>query len=98
MIGVDALGAVGGDGLDIAAVGVLIGDVPLAGGSGAEDVNFVLPIIPRPEHLIHELLIDFRGYPVDADADANLASGEINRLHSLQRGDVRLYLLFLFSR
>ena len=42
MIGVDALGAVGGDGLDIAAVGVLVGDVPLAGGGGAEDVNLAL--------------------------------------------------------
>ena len=98
MIGVDALGAVGGDGLDVLAICVLIGDVPLTGGSGAEDMNFILPIIPRPEQLIHELLIDFRGYPVDADADADLTSGEINRLHSLQRGDVRLYLLFLFSR
>ena len=98
MIGVDALGAVGGAGLDVAAVGVLIGDVPLAGGSGAEDMNSILPIIPSPEQLIHELLVDFRGYPVDADADADLASGEVNRLHSLQRGDIRLYLLSLFSR
>ena len=98
VIGVDALGAVGCDSLDIAAVGVLICDVPLAGGGGAEDVNFVLPIIPRPEQLIHELLVDLCGYPVDADADADLPSSEVHRLHRLQRRNVGLYLFFLFSR
>ena len=98
LIGIHALGAVGGQSFDIAPVSVLFGNGPLSGSAGAQDFNAASCVIAGAESLHHEFLVDIYGYPVGTDTDANLSGGQVYRLHCFQRLDVFGDQRFLFSR
>ena len=98
LIGVHALGAIGGQGFDIAPVGIFLGNGPLSGSAGAQDFNAASCVIAGTEGFHHEFLVDIYGYPVSTDTDADLSGGQIYRLHRLQCFDVFGDQRFLFSR
>ena len=84
MVGAHPLGAVGGNGFHIAAVGVFLPDAPLAGGFGAQDFNTILHIVIGGEQLHHELLVHLDGHPVRANAHPNFTSAQVLGLDGLQ--------------
>ena len=84
MVGAHPLGAVGGNGFHIAAVGVFLPDAPLAGGFGAQDFNTIPHIVIGGEQLHHELLVHLDGHPVRANAHANFSSAQILGLNGFQ--------------
>ena len=45
-------------------------------------MDFVPCISACANDLIQKLLVDLLGYPVDANADADLTGSQIHRLHS----------------
>ena len=86
VVGAHPLGAVGGVGLYIAAVGVFLPDTPLAGGFRAQDSDTVPHIVIGGEQLHHELLVHLDGHPVRTNAHADFTSAQVlglNRLQSL---------------
>ena len=84
MVGAHPLGAVGGIGFYIAAVGVFLPDAPLAGGFGAQDFDTVPHIVIGGEQLHHELLVHLDGHPVRANAHPNFTSAQVLGLDGLQ--------------
>ena len=97
VVSIDALGAVGGDRLDVTAVKGLVGHIPLAGMGRIQHMDFVSCVGTGADDLIQELLVDFFRHPVDTNADANLTGSQIHRLHSSQGFDVTGEQLFLFG-
>ena len=97
VIGIDALGAVGGNRLDVAAVKGFVGHIPFAGMGRIQHMDFVSCVGTGADDLIQELLVDFFRHPVDTNADANLTGSQIHRLHSSQSFDVTGEQLFLFG-
>ena len=98
VIGIDALGAVGGDRLDIAAVKGFVGHIPLAGMGRIQHMDFVPCVGAGADDLIQKLLVNLPGYPVDANADTNLPGSQIYRLDSFQSGYIFLKQSCLFFR
>ena len=90
VVGIDALGAVGGYRLDVAAVKGLVGHIPLAGMGRIQNMDFVPCVGAGADDLIQELLVDFFRHPVDTNADANLPGSQIHRLHRFQSGNISL--------
>ena len=90
VVGVDPLGAVGGDCLDVAAVKGFVGHIPLAGMGRIQHMDFILSVGTGADDLIEKLLVDFLWHPVDANADADLTGTQIHRLHSFQSGNILL--------
>ena len=98
VVGIDALGAVGGDCLDVAAVKGLVGHIPLAGMGRIQHMDFVPGVGAGANHLIQELLVAFFRHPVDSNADADFAGSQIHRLHSFQSGNISLKQSCFFFR
>ena len=98
MVGIDALGAVGGDRLDVAAVKGFVGYIPLTGMGRIQHMDFVPCVGAGADDLIQELLVDFFRHPVDTNADANLPGSQIHRMHSSQGINVLGKQFFLFGR
>jgi len=84
VVGAHPLGAVGGIGFYIAAVGVFLPDTPLAGGFGAQDFDTIPHIVIGGEQLHHELLVHLDGHPVRTNAHANFSSAQVLGLDGLQ--------------
>ena len=90
MVGIDALGAIGGDCLDVAAVKGFVGHIPLTGMGRIQNMDFVPGVGASADDLIQKLLIDLLGHPVDANADTDLTGSQIYRLYSFQSGNISL--------
>ena len=84
VVGAHALGAVGGVSLDIGPVKVFLGDIPLAGGLGAQDFDTILGLPIGSEQLHHKLLIYVDRNPIRANTHTDLPSAQVVRLDSLQ--------------
>ena len=97
MVGIDPLGAIGGNSLDIAAIHGFGGHIPFTGVGRIQNLDLVPGIAAGAEHLIHELLVDFLGYPVDTDPDADFTGSQIHRLHRCQSFNVPGKQFFLFG-
>ena len=98
MVGAHPLGAVGGNGFHIAAVGVFLPNTPLAGGFGAQDSDTVPHIVIGGEQLHHELLVHLDGHPVRANAHPNFTSAQVLGLDSLQSLHISAGGFFLIVR
>ena len=96
LIGVDALGAVGTDGLDIAAIRAFTFNAPLAGDTGIVDLYAPLCAAgcaqrfkDKPAHIVGV-------QPCSAQPDGDLAGSEVGGLHLRQCLGVDLILRVLF--
>ena len=95
-IGVDALGAVGTDGLDIAAILALALNTPLAGDAGIVDLHAPLCAAGCPQRFEDKPADIFGVQPCSAQPDGDLAGGEVGGLHLRERISVDLILRVLF--
>jgi len=95
LIGVDALGAVGTDGLHIAAIRAFAFDTPLAGDTGVVDFHFETGAAGCIQSIEDELSDIFRIQPCRAQPDGDLAGGEVSGLYPCQRLGVDLILRVL---
>ena len=96
LIGVDALCAVGTDGLHIAAILALALDAPLAGDAGIVDLHAPLRAAGCPQRFKDEPADIFGVQPCSAQPDGDLAGGEVGGLHPRQCIGVDLILRVLF--
>ena len=83
LIGVDALGAVGADGLHIAAILILALNAPFAGDIGVVDFHFETGAAGCIQNIKKKLTNIIRIQPCCAQPDGDLAGGKVYRLHSL---------------
>ena len=95
LIGVDALGAVGADGLHIAAILALALDTPLAGDAGIVDLHAPLRAAGCAQRFKNKSAHIFSVQPCSAQPDGDLAGGEVYRLHLCQSISVDLILRVL---
>ena len=95
-IGVDALGAVGADGLDIAAVLALALDAPLAGDAGIVDLHAPLRAAGCPQRFKDKPADIFGVQPCRTQPHGNFAGGEVGGLHLRERIGVDLIPRVLF--
>ena len=95
-IGVDALCAVGTDGLDIAAILALALNTPLAGDAGIVDLHTPLRAAGCPQRFEDKPADIFGVQPCSAQPDGDLAGGEVGGLHLRERISVGLILRVLF--
>jgi len=96
LIGVDALCAVGTDGLDIAAILALALDAPLTGDAGIVDLYAPLCAAGCPQRFKDKPAHIVGVQPCSAQPDGNLAGGEVYWLHLCQSIGVDLILRVLF--
>ena len=95
LIGVDALCAVGTDGLDIAAILALALNTPLAGDAGIVDLHAPLRAAGCPQHFKDKLAHIRRVQPCRTQPHGNFAGGEVGGLHLRQCLSVDLILRVL---
>ena len=95
-IGVDALGAVGTDGLDIAAIRAFTFNAPLTGDAGIVDFHAPLRAARCPQRFKDKPADIFGVQPCSAQPDGDFAGGEVGGLHPRQRLGVDLILRVLF--
>ena len=95
LIGVDALGAVGADGLHIAAILALAFDAPLAGDAGIMDLHAPLHAAWCSQRFKDKPADIFGVQPCSAQPDGDFAGGEVGRLHLCERISVDLILRVL---
>ena len=95
LIGVDALGAVGADGLDIAAILALALNTPLAGDAGIVDLHTPLRAAGCSQRFKNKPADIFGVQPCSAQPDGDLAGGEVGGLHLRECISVDLILRVL---
>ena len=95
LIGVDALGAVGPDGLDIAAIRAFTFNAPLTGDAGIVDLYAPLCAAGRPQRFKNKPAHIFGVQPCSAQPDGDLAGGEVGGLHLCECIGVDLILRVL---
>ena len=95
LIGVDALGAVGTDGLHIAAIRAFAFDAPLAGDAGIVDLHAPLHAAWCPQRFKNKSAHIFGVQPCSAQPDGDLAGGEVGGLHPRERISIDLILRVL---
>ena len=95
LIGVDALGAVGADGLDIAAIRAFTFNAPLAGDAGIVDLHAPLRAAGCPQRFKDKPADIFGVQPCSAQPDGDLAGSEVGGLHPRQCLGVDLILRVL---
>ena len=81
---VDALGAVGVAGFEIALVNTFPLDAPGPGDLRVVNLDVPLIVAGRGKQLKHELLDDFRGEPGRAQTHRDFTGGQVLRLHFFQ--------------
>ena len=81
LIGVDALCAVGTDGLHIAAILALALDAPLTGDTGIVDFHAPLRAAGCPQRFKNKSANIFGVQPCSTQPDGNFAGGEVGGLH-----------------
>ena len=96
LIGVDALGAVGADGLDIAAIRAFAFDAPFTCDAGIVDLHAPLRAAGCPQRFEDKPADIFGVQPCSAQPDGDLAGGEVDGLHPRQRLGVDPILRVLF--
>ena len=96
LIGVDALGAVGTDGLDIAAIRAFTFNAPLAGDTGIVDLYAPLRAAGCLQRFKDKPADIFGVQPCSAQPDGDLAGSEVGGLHLRERIGVDLILRVLF--
>ena len=95
-IGVDALCAVGTDGLHIAAILALAFDAPFTGDFRIVDLHAPLRAAGCPQRFEDKPADIFGVQPCSAQPDGDLAGGEVGGLHLRERISVGLILRVLF--
>ena len=95
LIGVDALCAVGTDGLHIAAILALALDAPLTGDTGIVDFHAPLRAAGCPQRFKNKSANIFGVQPCSAQPDGNFAGGEVGGLHLRECISVDLILRVL---
>ena len=95
LIGVDALCAVGTDGLDIAAILALALNTPLAGDAGIVDLHAPLRAAGCPQRFKDKLAHIRRVQPCRTQPHGNFAGGEVGGLHLRECISVDLILRVL---
>ena len=95
LIGVDALCAVGTDGLHIAAILALALNTPLAGDAGIVDLHTPLRAAGCSQRFKNKPADIFGVQPCSAQPDGDLAGGEVGGLHLRERIGVDLILRVL---
>ena len=95
LIGVDALGAVGADGLDIAAILALTLDAPFTGDFRIVDLHAPLCAAGCPQRFKNKSAHIFSVQPCSAQPDGDFAGGEVGGLHLRERISVDLILRVL---
>ena len=96
LIGVDALCAVGTDGLHVAAILAFTFDTPFTGDAGIVDLHAPLRAAGCPQRFKDEPADIFGVQPCSAQPDGDLAGGEVYRLHLCQSISIDLILRVLF--
>ena len=96
LIGVDALCAVGADGLDIAAILALAFDAPFTGDAGIVDLHAPLGAAGCSQRFEDKPADIFGVQPCSAQPDGDLAGSEVGGLHLRQCLGVDLILRVLF--
>ena len=96
LIGVDALGAVGADGLDIAAILVFVLDAPFTGDFRIVDLHAPLCAAGCPQRFKDKLAHIRRVQPCRTQPHGNFAGGEVGGLHLRECISVDLILRVLF--
>ena len=96
LIGVDAFGAVGADGLHIAAIRAFTFNAPLTGDTGIVDLYAPLRAAGCPQRFKDKPADIFGVQPCSAQPDGDLAGSEVGGLHLRQCLGVDLILRVLF--
>ena len=96
LIGVDALGAVGADGLHIAAIRAFTFNAPLTGDTGIVDLHAPLRAAGCAQRFKNKPADIFGVQPCSAQSDGDLAGGEVGGLHLRECIGVDLILRVLF--
>ena len=96
LISVDALGAVGADGLDIAAIRAFTFDAPLTGDFRIVDLHAPLGAARSSQRFKDKPADIFGVQPCSAQPDGDLAGGEVGGLHLCECIGVDLILRVLF--
>ena len=95
LIGIDALCAVGTDGLHVAAILAFTFDTPFAGDFRIVDLHAPLRAAGCPQRFKDEPADIFSVQPCSAQPDGDLAGGEVGGLHLRERISVDLILRVL---
>ena len=88
LIAVDAFGAVGVLGLDVALIIGFALNVPFAGVLGIMDMDIPPAAVGGTEQFKHELFHDFRRKPGSPQPHGDLTGGQVHGLHPFQRLDM----------
>ena len=96
LIGVNAFGAVGADGLDIAAIRAFTFNAPLTGDTGIVDLYAPLRAAGCPQRFKDKPADIFGVQPCSAQPDGDLAGSEVGGLHLCECVGVELVLRVFF--